>query len=242
MPSPLTVSRRLALAALITTALALPVAAHPAPFPHSHDPQHPPTRPMQPPPRSAPAPVYVEAPAEAPRPWRRPIFYLGLGGIGSAVTCDPDSSLSCAMDGGAGLELFLGWRVGGVLGIDLDWTTSFHDAPNSFDPGMRAALTTVAANFRFFLVPSSYRIEPYALFGIGGTALSRGNGELPTLTGASIDAGAGIDINLSRRLTLGIKGSWRGAWLADRETFAFDIIEKTFLSTLTAGAHVRVNF
>jgi opacity protein-like surface antigen len=230
-----------AVSALVVGLAAASASAHPASFPHSHDAEHPPTREIQAPPR--PAPVYVEAPAEeAPEPWRRPVFYLGLGGFGSAIACERGQNFSCDMDGGGGVELFLGWRLGGVLGIDLDWMTSFHDAPTAFDPTMTAALTTVAANLRFYIIPSSRRIEPYVLLGIGGTALSRDSEFLPTLTGPSLSTGAGIDINLTRRLTLGVKGFWRGAWLADRDEFALEPVEKSFLSTVSAGAHLRVNF
>lgn len=229
------------LSTLLLGLLVAPAQAHPTSFPHSHDPERPPSRPMQapPPPR---APVYVEAPAEeAPPKWRRPVFYLGLGGFGSAIACDRGENFSCDMDGGGGIELFLGWRLGGVLGIDLDWMTSFHDAPTVFDPTMTAALTTIAANLRFYLIPSSHRIEPYALIGLGGTALTRDTDRLATLTGPSLSAGAGVDINITRRLTLGVKASWRGAWLADRDEFALDA-EESFLSTVNAGAHLRVNF
>ncbi len=229
-----------AASALVIGAFAASASAHPAPFPHSHDPQ-PPTRRMQAPP--PPAPVYVEAPAEeAPRPWRRPVFYLGFGGFGSAIACERGQNFSCDMDGGGGVELFFGWRVGDVFGIDLNWMTSFHDAPTAFDPRMTAALTTVAANLRFYLIPSSRRIEPYALVGLGGTVLSRDTEFLPTLTGPSLSLGAGIDINLTRRLTLGVKGTWRGAWLADHDEFARGPVEESFLSTVQVGVHLRVNF
>jgi hypothetical protein len=123
LPSRHTASTLAGLFALATIAVAAPALAHPAPFPHSHD-EHPPSQPLQAPPAPVEeAPVYVETPSEpAAKPWRRPVFHLGIGGVGSAIACERGQNFSCDMEGGGGLNLFLGWRIGGVFGVDFDGT------------------------------------------------------------------------------------------------------------------------
>ncbi|MGM0576404.1 MAG: outer membrane beta-barrel protein [Myxococcota bacterium] len=226
----------IALTALMAAPAAPPAAsAHPAPFEHHHA-RRPPPPPPPPSERRRP-----RRPVERRSPW--PVFYLGFGGLGNVVEAAGDSEYSQYLEPGGGFDLFLGWRFTQHAGLDLSWTTTFHDAGESaphFDDG---TLSMFTADVRIYLLPEPTRIEPFANVGMGFYALSRDDFYGSSLTGPGLQAGGGVDIHLTPHITLGGKLLYRGAHLENRDAaFGIGLPESDWFHMFTYEGSLRFNF
>lgn len=196
--------------------------------------------------RPAPRRVYV-APTYYPRPRREvepiynPMFHFGIGVNGTTVL-DSDSTISSGLGNGAGFDLSFGWRLAPQFSLDFNWMMSFHDAGTA-GSGSEAALTHFSIDGRFFLTDRSRQVQPYIQAGIGAYVLGRDSWEYDTLSGVGIQLGGGLDIYLSRHVSIGAKLLYRGAHLDNsEESYPYYATESTWLSAFTYGGDLKFHF
>ena len=148
--------------ALLTTAIVLTVAApeakalHPAPFPHRHVEE------------AAPRPAEARPRREPVTPRYLPTIYAGIGisALGVLPKEGDPSYLGNGIDGGAGFELFVGWRINPWVAVDLEWFTTFHGTNFAAAGSSNATLSGLNGLVRLYLLDPS-EFEPYAAIGLG---------------------------------------------------------------------------
>jgi hypothetical protein len=211
----------------------------------------------RPPPAYRPAPrpyyrpprrVYV-MPSHAPRPRRAaepiydPAFYFGIGLHATSVLNSGDSTLTSGLDSGAGFDLGLGLRLAPRFSLDFNWMTSFHDAGTNSAAGNEGTLTSLTVAGRYFLRDRSRQTQPYIQAGLGAYILSRDAWEFDALTGGGFELGGGVDIYLSRGVSLGGKVLYRGAYLDNADqTWSQFPTASTWLSGFTYGGDIKFHF
>lgn len=197
--------------------------------------------------RPAPRRVYV-APAYAPRPRRaveiayEPMFHVGIGLHGTSVMGSSDSGITEGLDSGAGFDIGFGWRIAPTVSLDFNWMMSFHDASDG-SAGPEAALMHFSMDGRFFLTDRSRQTQPYILAGLGAYILGRDAWEFDTLTGVGFQLGAGVDLYLSKNVSIGGKLLYRGAYLDNAEsTWSGFPTDSAWLSAFSYGGDVKFHF
>lgn len=197
--------------------------------------------------RPAPRRVYV-APAYAPRPRRaveiayEPMFHVGIGLHGTSVMGSSDSGITEGLDSGAGFDIGFGWRIAPTVSLDFNWMMSFHDAGDG-SAGPEAALMHFSMDGRFFLTDRSRQTQPYILAGLGAYILGRDAWEFDTLTGVGFQLGAGVDLYLSKHVSIGGKVLYRGAYLDNAEsTWSGFPTDSAWLSAFSYGGDVKFHF
>lgn len=195
--------------------------------------------------RPPPRRVYV-APTYYPRPRREvepvydPIFHFGIGVNGTSAFSD-DSAIT-DVGSGAGFDLSFGWRMAPSFSLDFNWLMSFHDADDTAG-GDEAALTSFSIDGRFFLTDKSRQVQPYLQAGIGAYILGRDSWDYDTLTGVGFQLGGGVDIYLSRYVSIGGKLLYRGAHLDNAEdAWPSFPTQAAWLNAFTYGGDLKFHF
>lgn len=225
----------LAMAAAMTVVAAPQAAAHPAPYPHRHRVY----RPAEPPP-----PVYRPAPRPRRQLETRRSFaglYLGLGAVGTYVATEEGNGLSQLLDGGYGFDLTIGWRMSRWWAVDVGWTMTFHEA----SAGQRietAQLSAATVDAKLYVFPNRSRFEPYIKLGLGAYVLNRDQFTDP-LSGIGFQAGVGLDYRLTRMLSIGAWGMYRGASLDNSDAYyQLYPTESAFLNMFHVGGGLKLHF
>ena len=200
--------------------------------PRRYRPRRPPPRRVYVPPRYVPAP---RRPVETPY---RPLMHFGIGVHGTSIIDDSDATANSSFDTGGGFSLDFGWRLGSGFSLDLGVSTSFHDT-QSF--GESANLTSITLDGRFFLGDWNQRLQPYLQAGLGAYVLSYSDTS-DTFSGPGFQLGGGVDLYLTRGVSIGAKLLYRGAFLEyDDPTYYYDS-PSSFVSSFVYGADVKFHF
>jgi len=199
--------------------------------------------PRRPPPRRVYVPPrYVPAPRRPVERQYRPLMHFGIGVHGASILEDEDSGSSSAFDTGGGFSLDFGWRLGSSFSLDLGLSTSFHDVGYTVDA---ANLTSITIDGRFFLSDWNQRLQPYLQAGLGAYVLSYADNDEP-FSGPGFQLGGGVDLYLSRGVSIGAKLLYRGAYV-EREYYDYygDYYyagDTSFISSFVYGADVKFHF
>jgi hypothetical protein len=169
-----------------------------------------------------------------PRPFARPHFYLGAAPQ-ALVVLDQTGPRSFLQSGG-GFDLYLGGRVSSWLALELGWQPTFHNLErDAFGrPVGRIGLQAVTFDLKFF--PTRGRVQPYFVAGAGGYLL--GDNFDVFAAGPGFQVGGGLDVWITRHLSLGVRAQYRGVELIDYNPANDD----TYLSMLSAAVDVTVRF
>ncbi len=183
-------------------------------------------------------PRYVGHPRRGAERQRRPVFHVGLALTGNSLLGD-DGSFTGAMDSGGGFGLELGMRVAPRWSLDINGQASFHDVgAGGIDS---ATLSSVGVDLRYFLSGWNNRLQPYLQLGVGAYMLSASDsGFDETLSGPGFQAGGGVDIYLTRAVSIGGKLLYRGAML-EHDSFGGSV-EAGSLGYMTFGGDVKFHF
>jgi opacity protein-like surface antigen len=141
---------------------------------------------------------------------------------------------------GGGFNITLGGRVHRRLALELNWLSTFqsHDERAAVFPGEDRPLTLngITLDMRVYIRDRG-RVQPYVTVGGGGYMLGPGYGR-PDGSGPGFEAGGGVDIWMTRMLTLGFNAQYRGIGLYNVGPFDQD----TYVSAVTLGADLRARF
>lgn len=246
---------------LLSQALAQPAPPPPPPAPGAPG-AGPVYTPPPPPPAAAPLParcgVYPAPPCSRPygpmrRPWRSRFWrlgpYIGLGGGGFGVTGakGPYGSIS---SGGFG-NLYVGMNFTRRFALELGFIGSAHNERFTGDPNA-LFLWGVTLDAKFNLVRPSWRhrLVPYLQVGGGAYGLYSDSywGTSDLARGGGFQAGAGLDLYLTRWLTLGARLLYRGIVMGklnttcDGECISRDEADRTYLNGVTGEVNMAIVF
>ena len=197
-----------------------------------------------------PRPVYV-APYRPGYGYARPmgsgvagvpgVSWLSLGG---QVASAPNAGGAAATSGfgsGAGFELGYGFRPAHALGFETAFGMTFHDlGQDSANLGVLGHLTFDA---RIYLGREDRALHPYLLVGLGAYFTGRSDTADPGLGGLGLQAGGGFDYFLSETVSIGVKGTYRGAFLDDSgSTFSGQATQSAWLSTFNLAGDLKFHF
>ncbi len=186
------------------------------------------------------APTYYPRPRREVEPVYNPIFHFGIGVNGTSAF-GSDSAIT-DLGSGAGFDVSFGWRIASAFSLDFNWMMSFHDG-SDMAAGDEAALTHLSIDGRFFLTDRSRQVQPYLQAGIGAYILGRDSWQYDTLTGVGFQLGGGVDIYLSRHVSIGGKLLYRGAHLDNAEdAWPQFPTESAWLNALTYGGDLKFHF
>ena len=207
--------------------------AHPAPYPHVHPRQR----------------VVRVAPAAPPPHYSdRSSVYFAIGGLGNFFLSG-DDDLSRVYGNGGGIDLTFGLRLNEFVAFEFGWLASFQtvetDVPTRggqvYSDIRDAAIQSIYFDGKIFFVPSSDRIEPFILLGLGVYMLSESLDA--ELTGFGFQLGGGVDIRFSDLLALGVKLIYHGFYVDNSErTYTGVPTESAFLNSISAEANVQFHF
>jgi opacity protein-like surface antigen len=179
----------------------------------------------------APPNYYLVQP---PQPFARSHFYLGVAPQ-AMVVLDQTGPRSF-LDTGGGFDLYLGGRLNRWVGLELGWQPTFHNREvDAFGrPVGRIALQAVTLDMKIYFARG--RVQPYFVGGAGAYLL--GDNFDVFAAGPGFQVGGGLDIWLTRHLSLGVRAQYRGVDLVDYDPANDD----TFISMLSAGVDLTVRF
>ncbi|PID38652.1 MAG: hypothetical protein CSB49_04505, partial [Proteobacteria bacterium] len=106
----------------------------------------------------------------------------------------------------------VGWRLGPRFSLDLGLWTSFHDSGDAANPSS-AAQVGFTVDGRFFLADWNQRLQPYLQAGLGGYVLSHDNLDFGSISGPGFQLGGGVDLYLTKSISLGGKLLYRGSFM-----------------------------
>ena len=129
-----------------------------------------------------------------------PGFRAGLRLASSSIPLDQRPLPSMAGDGGGAVP-YAGWAFSRVFTLELDVFGADHDVAIAGARGTVAAIDLVGV---YHWRPGR-RARPYVKGGLGAVAASIENGpQTTTASGGALPLGAGLDVALSRHVTLGV--------------------------------------
>ncbi|MBM4352848.1 MAG: hypothetical protein FJ109_03485 [Deltaproteobacteria bacterium] len=184
--------------------------------------------------------------APVPRPRRdsapnRLGLYLG-GGILGDYLIDSGNDLTRFIRTGWGGELFLGLRLSPSIALELGGGMSFHDTdPNLQEHYDQAILSGLTLDLKYFLMPSSVRIEPFLQGGAGFYTVSEEGLKGREMTGGGWQAGGGVEVRLSPSLGLGGRVLYKGMYM-DNGTDILPATRSVYLNHLTGDLSITLHF
>ncbi len=167
------------------------------------------------------------------------IAYLTIGGqLASIANSDAATS---GFASGAGFEIGYGLRPTYGFALEAAFGMTFHDiAGASSDLGTVGHLTF---DTRFYLGEEDRALHPYLLIGLGAAFTDRSDTADPGLGGLGLQAGGGFDYFLTEGVSLGVKGTWRGAFVDDSgDSFSGVATRSGWLSTFNLGTDLKFYF
>lgn len=172
-------------------------------------------------------------------------LYVGAGVLGTAILDQRGGPE--VLEGGAGVSLYGGIRIGRVLALELGFLGSFHN-PATVDVGFGPetdylVLTGATADAKIYLMSGSYAQgvqpagEPFIQGGLGVYTL--GSESLGTDSiGTGFQLGGGYEFHIGENLDLGVRGLYRGIAMGPPDS-SFD---DTFISALTVEGNLTIRF
>ncbi|PIE18981.1 MAG: hypothetical protein CSA66_03295, partial [Proteobacteria bacterium] len=143
---------------------------------------------------------------------------------------------------GGGFSLDVGWRLGPRFSLDLGLWTSFHDSGDAANPSS-AAQVGFTVDGRFFLADWNQRLQPYLQAGLGGYVLSHDNLDFGSISGPGFQLGGGVDLYLTKSISLGGKLLYRGSFMDNSdESYRYYPSEQAYVSNLSYGADLKFHF
>jgi len=174
--------------------------------------------------------------------WFPGTAWLSLGGqMASAPRSADSTSATSGFGAGTGFELGYGFRPVHALGFETAFGMTFHDIDHdATDLGVLGHLTFDA---RIYLGRPERALHPYLLVGLGAYFTGRSDTDQSGLSGIGLQAGGGLDYFLSRAVSIGVKATYRGAFLDDSDsTFSGHATESAWLSTVNLAGDLKFHF
>lgn len=171
---------------------------------------------------------------------RRPFLYLGGGPLADFIS-QGDSSESQIIRTGGGFDLFLGFRLNPMFALEIGGLLSVHGTDHDLADYDTAVLNGFTIDGKFFLFPSSTRLEPFLQFGGGGYVVQEERYQGRELSGGGLHAGGGVDLHLTRALGFGVRALYKGIWM-DNETEYMPATRSVFHNHMTLEANVQLHF
>jgi len=188
------------------------------------------------------------APVRRPRrQWQgqRRGVYLGVGLLGDFVI-ETDNDLSQVINTGIGGDVRLGFRPSNSFALELGGLLSIHDTDSRFSDHDHALLGGLSAEGKWFIVPKSRRIEPFVQLGLGYYWVwETSDWSDMALHGFGYDLGGGLDLRLSRVLTLGLSLLYKGMFMYKASDFDYTgdyNDEFAYLNHITAKVALQLRF
>ena len=180
----------------------------------------------------------------APRPYVTaiyagdPIWYVGIGGFGTRIL--GQSGGPEELNSGGGLSVYAGVHVSRALSLELGWMGSLHNpAPVSTWWGPETdylVLEGATADAKIHLGGFG-GLVPYLQGGVGLYWLGSDHFGADSV-GAGFQLGGGLDLWLSRSVSLGARVLYRGIAMGPPDANFND----TFINALTAEGTLAVHF
>ncbi len=178
-------------------------------------------------------------PRRAPRE-QRPFLYVG-GGVLADFIGQGDTDETQIIRTGGGCDLFLGFRLNPIFALEVGGLLSVHGTDHDLADYDTAVLNAITFDGKFFLFPSSTRLEPFLQFGGGGYTVQEEGYQGRELSGGGLHAGGGIDLHLTRFLGFGVRALYKGIWM-DNETEYYHATNSVFHNHMTLEANVQLHF
>lgn len=172
-------------------------------------------------------------------------LYVGGGVVGTAIL--DQSGGPEILEGGAGVTLYGGMRIGRLLALELGFLGSFHN-PATVDVGFGPetdylVLSGATADAKIYLMSGSYQQgirpagEPFIQGGLGVYTLASENLGTDSI-GTGFQLGGGYEFHIGRALDLGVRGLYRGIAMGPPDSSFND----TFISALTVEGNLTIRF
>jgi hypothetical protein len=191
-----------------------------------------PTRPIYRPVAMGPAGVVAVGPANA---------YFSLGAQVTSVEGADRGRMTDGFAPGGGFNLAYGFYVLDALSVETAFGMTFHELADA--PGSSGVLGHVTTDLRIHVGAEDRALQPYLLAGLGFHFAGRSDTSDPALSGLGFQAGGGVDYFLSPSLSIGAKGTYRGAYLDDSGSTLDGIAtESMWLSNLSLTGDLKVHF
>lgn len=153
---------------------------------------------------------------------------------------------------GGGIGLFAGLRLGPHLALEGNWTFALHDeALVDLQPvdNQSIYIMTVTADLKAYL-PTDSPMEPYLQLGggllmSGSIQLDDRSTDLPHgfAAGATISAGGGLDVWVTRHLSMGARVLYRGFALGEpREELQSEHRFRNVIHGISVDAFATIHF
>jgi opacity protein-like surface antigen len=167
--------------------------------------------------------------------------YLSLGGQLASISGADGDRATEGFGGGAGFELGYGFRPAHTVGLETAFGMTFHDiGASSSNVGVLGHLTV---DVRVYLGREDRALQPYVLAGLGAYFTGRSDTADPGLSGLGFQAGGGLDYFLAEGVSVGVKGTYRGAFLDDSgSTLSGLASESAWLSTFNLAGDLKLYF
>jgi hypothetical protein len=152
---------------------------------------------------------------------------------------------------GGGIGLFGGVRLGPTVAIEGNWTFALHDEALGDIEGVDAQslyIMTVTADLKLYL-PTDNPLEPYLQLG-GGLLMSGGihlddrqSGQPDSFaTGATAEAGLGLDVWVTRHLAMGARVLYRALALGEPEGYERGRRFRNVVHGISVDAFATIHF
>ena len=229
---------------VIATVFAMPEAtySHPRPRAHRHK-RHKQVRRADK--RSTWAPI-----RRPRRHWRdqRRGPYVKVGFIADFVF-ESDSDLTQIINTGLGGDLAFGIRMTDRFALELGGLLSAHGTDSKFtdsDGHSSALLGGLTMDGKFFFLPGSKTVEPFLALGLGYYWVWESNNWSDlALHGFGYNLGGGLDLRISRVLTVGLGAFYTGMFMYTANDFKYSQYyqdDYAYMNHITAEIALKLHF
>ncbi|MEM9491299.1 MAG: hypothetical protein AAGC55_19285, partial [Myxococcota bacterium] len=138
-----------------------------------------------------------------------------------------------------GVSAFVGLRINRSLALEAGWLGTVHSAATrAGDAGDDYMLLNgMTADAKIYLHAGRDHLEPYIQGGVGLYVLD--DSDLGTASvGTGFQAGGGLDVRVGPRLSLGVRGLYRGMAMGAPGESASD----TFVNAVTVDGNLTLRF
>jgi hypothetical protein len=188
----------------------------------------------QPPPaRYRPAP-YRSAPRRLEPIHSRTGLYLGLGGSADFVISS-NARVTELIRSGGGFHFFGGLRMSRFLAVEAGYRATSHEVDKPNGEAGKGLFQAFNVDAKIFLLPSSRRLEPFIEAGASLVGFYSDGLASREMDGFGLNLGGGVDIRLSKAVTLGTRALYRAVFVDDYNSAYFGVPPESAHFNLVSG-------
>ncbi len=161
-------------------------------------------------------------------------LYLGLGGSAD-FSIASNARVTELLRSGGGFHLFGGLRMSRFLAVEAGYRATSHEVDKPNGEAGKGLFQAFNVDAKVFMLPSSRRLEPFLQ--VGGSLVGFYSDGLASreLEGFGLDLGGGVDIRLSRSVSLGTRALYRAIFVDNYDSSYWGVPPESAHFNLVSG-------